>query len=68
MTSFEKTLYIQRLLYQLHVTRKQIARDNQTESLISMYEIESSKALDNSVESLQEALTVAGFFPAIKEI
>ena len=67
MTSFDKSLYIQRLLFQLQQTRKQITMDKETDSLITMYEVEASKALDNTVESLQEALTVAGFFPVIRE-
>ena len=67
MTSFDKTLYVQRLLFQLQQERKQVTRDKETDSLVLMYEVAAAKALDNVVENLQEALTTMGFFPAFRE-
>jgi hypothetical protein len=67
MSPFEKTLYLQRLIYQLQSERKNTNRDKETDSLITMYEVNAAHDLDNAIENLQEALTVMGFFPVIKE-
>lgn len=67
MTSFEKSLYLQRLLYQTEKELTNQNRDKESKSLALMYMTQASTALDDAVECYTEALSTLGFFPAIKE-
>lgn len=65
-TNYEKTLYIQRLLYQVESERTFFSQE-------SAYQVERlkdavGKELDACIESLQHILEITGFFPEIREI
>lgn len=69
MNIYDKTLFLQRLLYACEKAGKLTGADN--DSLIYNYKASLKNAeieIDNAIESLLYALELRGYLPAIKEV
>lgn len=63
---FEKTLYVQRLLYAIDADTSFV--DDVTRNLISNVKKDANKEIDAVIESLQYCLELTGFFPQIRDV
>lgn len=63
---FEKSLYIQRLLYAIDADTNFV--DDVTKNIISNVKKDANKEIDAVIESLQYCLELMGFFPQIREV
>ena len=69
MTTFDKSLYLQRLLYAVeHAAKFDGATDDSTLWNYRHTLAEADKELDNAILSITYALELKGFFPRITEI
>ena len=69
MNLYDKTLFLQRLLYACEKTSKFSGYDD--DSLVYNYKTSLKAAeteIDNAIESILYALELRGYLPAIKEI
>ena len=63
---FDKTLYVQRLLFAIDNDYSHL--DEYAQNAVKQLKQEANRDIDNAIEDLQNALEVTGFFPQIREV
>ena len=63
MTPYEKTLYIQRLLYQAEKAAREVDKDSVTMQGIAYFEKTAMQELDRAIDSYHELLEMCGYVP-----
>lgn len=68
MNIFDKTLYLQRLIYAQGQAMKHLRTDDERRSVIGCLSKQAEQEIDNAIASHTQILEICGVIPTVREV